>query len=152
MNRVLPLVLVLLGFAYFILRERQQPRRAPQTPEDVLVEMVQAMGRGDVSSLLNCLGGDLRRRLQDLAAQRGDQLAALLKERNQAVKGFAILEKEARASGTLLVLTETVYADRNTRQTFLLREEKEGWKIIETDSEMVSDWETDFGKSVREVP
>ena len=50
-----------------------------------------------------------------------------------------------------VVLTETVYNDRNTRQTFRLEREDGSWKVTDSDFEMVSDWENDFGKSIREL-
>jgi hypothetical protein len=140
------------GFAYFIIRDSQKPvASAPKAPEDVLIDMVQAMGTTNVAAWLDCFGGDLGRRLRDLARQRGkDEIARLLSERNQLVKGFAIIDRQTQGSNTLLVFTETVYADKNTRQSFLLREERGQWKIVQSDWEMVSAWDTKYGKSVRE--
>lgn len=150
-RKLLPALLLLTGFAFFIYRDRQAPR-AEQTAEDVLIAMVQAMGKGEAPALLECFGGDLSRRLEAVVEQRGErEFARLLKERSQPVKGFAILSKESQSDDTVLVFTETVYADKNTRQTFLLTPSDGSWKIIRSDSEIVSTLETDFGKSIREV-
>jgi hypothetical protein len=61
------------------------------------------------------------------------------------------LEKQALGPNRVRVLTETVYNDRNTRQSFLLERESGSWRVTQSDFEMVSDWENDFGKSIREV-
>src|SRR2546428_10948259 len=120
-KKIIPAVLLLAGFVYFVSRDRQKPAAyAPKAPEDVLIDMVQAMGTTDVPAWLDCFGGDLGRRLHDLARQRGkDEISRLLKERNQLVKGFAIIDRHPQGPDSFLVFTETIYADKNTRQSFL---------------------------------
>jgi hypothetical protein len=152
-KKIFPILILAAGFAYFVARDRQKPLPATpsKSPEDVLIDMVQAMGTSNVPAWLDCFGGELGRRLRDLVNQQGNlEIRRLLKERNQLVKGFAIVDKQPRDPETVLVFTETVYADKNTRQSFLLREENNRWKIFQSDSEMVSAWDTKYGKSIRE--
>ncbi len=151
-KKIIPLLLLLAGFAYFVARDRQKPAAsAPKAPEDVLIDMVQAMETSNVPAWLDCFTGDLGRRLQNVARQGGnDEISRQFKERNKLVKGFAIIDRQPRGFDALLVFTETVYADKNTRQSFLLKEEGGRWKIVQSDSEMVSAWDTKYGKSVRE--
>lgn len=152
-RKIVAFILLLAGLAYFIARDRQAPRATETgaTAEDVLIGMVEAMGKGDVAAWLDCFGGELRGRLETLVRQLGNQeLAAQLKARHQPMKGFAILEKQPQGNDRLVVSTETVYADKNARQTFVLQRQSVSWKIVASDSEMVSQWETNFGKSIRE--
>ncbi len=147
-------LLAILGcFFYFAYRDapiRETGRQ--ENPDDVLIAMVQAMERGDVQALKECFGGDLRRRLEDLLARdSAPWLSEWLRRRGSAVKGLAILEQEELGPGQVRVLTETVYNDRNTRQTFLLERKSGSWRVTRSDFEMVSDWENDFGKSIRDV-
>ncbi len=147
-------LLAILGcFLYFASRDapiRETVRE--ERPEDVLIAMVQAMERGDVQALKECFGGDLRRRLEDLLARDSSpRQSEWLRRRGSAVKGLAILGQEELGPDQVRVLTETVYNDRNTRQSFLLERESGSWRVTQSDFEMVSDWENDFGKSIREV-
>ena len=146
--------LAILGcFVYFVTREspvRESVRE--ETPEDVLIAMVQAMERGDVQALKECFGGDLRRRLEDLLARdSAPWLSEWIRRRGSAVKGLAILGQEELGPDQVRVLTETVYNDRNTRQSFRLQRVDGSWRVTDSDFEMVSDWENEFGKSIRDV-
>jgi len=147
------LLAILACFIYFTSREtpvRETGR--DENPDDVLIAMVQAMERGDVQTLKECFGGDLRRRLDDLLARDSEPwLAEWLRRRGSAVKGLAILGQEELGPDQVRVLTETVYNDRNTRQSFRLQRQDGSWKVTGSDFEMVSDWENEFGKSIREV-
>ena len=60
-------------------------------------------------------------------------------------------EGEAVAGLTLAGPAETVYEGRNKRQSFLLRREDGRWRVVRSDFEAVSDWETDFGKPIQEA-
>lgn len=146
--------LVILGcFVYFV--SRDSPVRdsgEEENPEDVLIAMVQAMERGDVQALKECFGGDMKRRLEGLLAQdSAPWLSEWLRRRGSAVKGLAILGREELGPDQVRVLTETVYNDRNTRQSFRLQRAGGSWRVTDSDFEMVSDWENDFGKSIRDV-
>ena len=146
--------LAILGcFVYFVTREspvRESARE--EDPEDVLIAMVQAMERGDVEALKECFGGDLRRRLEDLLARdSAPWLSEWRRRRGSAVKGLAILGREELGPDQVRVLTETVYNDRNTRQSFRLQRVDGSWRVTDSDFEMVSDWENEFGKSIRDV-
>ena len=147
-------VLAILGcFVYFASRENSsRETEREENPDDVLIAMVQAMERGDVQALKECFGGDLRRRLEDLLARdSAPWLSDWLRRRGSAVKGLAILDQEELSPDQVRVLTETVYNDRNTRQSFLLERESGSWRVVQSDFEMVSDWENEFGKSIRDV-
>ena len=147
-------VLAILGcFVYFVSREAPvRETVGEENPEDVLIAMVQAMERGDVQALEECFGGDLKRRLEDLLARdSAPWLAEWLRRRGSAVKGLAILDQEELGPDQVRILTETVYNDRNTRQSFRLEREDGSWRVTDSDFEMVSDWENEFGKSIRDV-
>ncbi len=150
-RRFVPFLLILSGFLYFVLRDQQTSPQVDE-PEEALIAMVQALKAGDVSGLLRCFGGELGRRLEGIIEKQGRaDLEQWLKRRGQAVKGLAILNKESRGANEVLVFTETVYEGRNKRQSFLLRRIDGRWKVVSSDFEAVSDWETDFGKSIQEV-
>lgn len=150
LRRLIPLILIGAVFLFFALR--QEPASPVRTPEDLLIEMVVASGEGEVERFLACFGGELEERLRGVVRREGeDKIADWLRERSRPVKGFAILDKEPQEAGRVLVKTETVYQDRNTRQSFLLEERGGGWKIVQSDSEMVGAWDTDFGKPIWEV-
>ena len=146
--------LAILGCFLFFAFQDAPIREAgrEEDPDDVLIAMVQAMERGDVRALKESFGGELRRRLEDLLARNSEPwLGDWLRRRGSAVKGLAILGREDLGPDQVRVLTETVYNDRNTRQTFRLERENGSWKVTDSDFEMVSDWENDFGKSIREL-
>ncbi len=147
-------LLAILGcFVFFASRDTPiRDTGREESPDEVLIAMVQALERGDVQALKECFGGDLRRRLEDLLARdSAPWLSEWLRRRGSAVKGLAILDQEELGPDQVRVLTETVYNDRNTRQSFLLERENGSWRVTQSDFEMVSDWENDFGKSIREV-
>jgi len=150
-RRFVPFLLILSGFFYFVLRDQQTSPQVDE-PEDVLIAMIQALKAGDVPGLLRCFGGELGRRLEGIIErQEGADLERWLKRRGQAVKGLAILNKESRGADEVVVFTETVYEGRNKRQSFLLRREDGRWRVVRSDFEAVSDWETDFGKPIQEA-
>lgn len=143
---------VLLGAAFLYFVSRDPTPLPEQAPEDVLIEMILAVGEGDVETFLDCFSGDLGANLRAIVDRQGEPaIADWLVSRGQLMKGFAILEKETRGESELLVRTETVYEDRNSGQKFLLGLENGQWKIIQSDFEMVQDWDTDFGKPIMEV-
>ena len=147
-------LLAILGcFLYFGSRDTPVMETGrEENPDDVLIAMVQAMERGDVQALKECFGGDLRRRLEDLLARdSAPWLSEWIRRRGSAVKGLAILGREELGPDQVRVLTETVYNDRNTRQSFRLQRVDGSWRVTDSDFEMVSDWENEFGKSIRDV-
>ena len=150
-RRFIPFLLILSGFLYFVLRDQKTSSQVDE-PEDAIIAMVQALKAGDVPGLLRCFGGELGRRLEGIIErQEKRDLERWLRRRGQAVKGLAILNKESRSANEVMVFTETVYEGRNKRQSFLLRRIDGRWKVVRSDFEAVSDWETDFGKSIQEV-
>lgn len=144
-------ILIAVGFWFFVTRDQTFNLAQDADPEDVVILMMQAMKGGEVEDLLESFGGELRQRLHAIVQREGKSaLTQWLKERGKLAKGFAIVKKEFQAPDTVVIHTETVYQDRNTRQRFLVQQEKGSWKITDSDFEMVSNWETSFGKPIWE--
>lgn len=139
----LPPLLILAGFLYFV--QRTPPSTTTESPADdphnVLIEMVRAVKKGDVDRVVSCFSGPLQQQLEKLSGDRESNFRQWLQERQELVKGFAIIGEETLEPGKVQLQTETVYDDRKTSQTFVLERRNGEWKIVETNSELMTPWE-----------
>jgi hypothetical protein len=88
--------------------------------------------RGDVTGYLSAFGGSLRARLDQQVAERGrEAFAAGLRRSARAAKSYAVFSAEADdlSSDGASIVVETIFADRNQRQTYRLKQKGAGWLI-----------------------
>ncbi len=91
---------------------------------------LEAARKGDVAAYLASFAGTLRQRLQHEVEQRGHEVfAADLKRAARARKGHALYAPEPDGPGAYVITVESVYPDRNERQTYRLERTNDTWRI-----------------------
>ena len=86
---------------------------------------------GDVERYLADFTGPTQRRLEREVAERGrDAFAAALRQAAAARKSHAVFTADADS----LVTVESVYPDRNERQTFRLESTADGWRVADVET------------------
>ena len=90
---------------------------------------------GDVSAYLDAFAGPLRQRLQREVDEQGrDAFAAELRRAARARKSHAVFAPEPEGPDTVRIAVESVYPDRNERQTYRLDKTPDGWFVTDVDS------------------
>ena len=90
---------------------------------------------GDVAGYLDCFSGPLRQRLEREVSERGrDVFAADLKRAARSRKSHAIFAVEPEGADAARITVETVYPDRNERQTYHLAQETGGWLVNDVET------------------
>jgi hypothetical protein len=108
---------------------------APDPAELRLGSLLESALNGDVTGYLNCFSGPLRQRLDREVSERGrDVFAADLKRAAQSRKSHAIFAVEPEGAGAARITVETVYPDRNERQTYHLAQETGGWFVNDVET------------------
>ena len=97
--------------------------------------LLQSAWDGDVDSYLGSFDGPLRHRLEREVAERGrSAFAADLKAAARARKSHAVFAVEPESDAAARVTVETVYPDRNERQTYHLASAPAGWLVTEVET------------------
>ena len=139
-QKLLPPLLIAGGFLYFSLREPPGPAQFEDDPQGTLIELVRSVKSGDIDQIVASFSGDLQIEMKTLADREGPALQEWLQARQNLVKGFAIVGQESSGPDQVKLFTETVYEDKKTKQVFDLARENGAWKIVATDSELVTPW------------
>ncbi len=122
--------------------ERAESSSAP-TPEDDPLREAEAQLRsllaraktGDVEGYLSAFAEPLRSRIEREAKERGlDRFAEDLRESARTRKSHAIFAPQADGAGACRIVVETVYPDRNERQTYRLEQADSGWLVSSIDN------------------
>jgi hypothetical protein len=93
-------------------------------------KLLEDAARGDVPAYLAGFGGPLRDRLAREASERGrDAFAADLRRAAAARKSHATFAPEPDGPDAARVTVETVYPDRNERQTYRVEQGADGWLV-----------------------
>lgn len=91
--------------------------------------------RGDVDGYLAAFGGTLRVRIAREVTERGrDAFADDLRRAAAARKSHAVFAPEPDGPAAARVVVETVYPDRNERQTYLVEDGEGGWLVTDVES------------------
>jgi len=119
------------------------PSRSGPVAEDVLAGPAEARvralldgaARGDVDGYLAAFGGPLRVRIEREVAGRGrDAFADDLRRAAAARKSHAVFAPEPDGPAAARVVVETVYPDRNERQTYLVEDGEGGWLVTDVET------------------
>jgi hypothetical protein len=90
---------------------------------------------GDVDAYLAAFDGPIRDRLEREVAERGrDAFAADLRSAARARKSHAVFAAEPEGDDVARVTVETVYPDRNERQTYRIDRRPKGWLVTEVET------------------
>ena len=102
----------------------------PDPAEVRLKTLLDAAWSGDVTGYLDSFSGPLRDRLRREVDERGrDAFAADLKRAARSRKSHAIFGVEPEGQGAARITVETVYPDRNERQTYHLERTEDRWLV-----------------------
>ena len=97
--------------------------------------LLRAAWDGDVETYLGSFDGPLRQRLEREVAERGrNAFAADLKVAARARKSHAVFAVEPESETAARVTVETVYPDRNERQTYHLTGASGGCLVTEVET------------------
>ena len=100
-----------------------------------LGSLLESAWNGDVAGYLDCFSGPLRERLEREVNERGrDVFAADLKRAARSRKSHAIFAVEPEGAAAARITVETVYPDRNERQTYHLAQETGGWLVNDVET------------------
>jgi len=109
----------------------------PNPAEVRLSTLLDSAWQGNVTGYLDCFGGVLRERLQREVNERGrDAFAADLKRAARSRKSHAVFAVEPEGPAAARITVETVYPDRNERQTYHLTGEtgSDGWLVTDVET------------------
>jgi hypothetical protein len=102
----------------------------PDPAEARLSTLLESAWNGDVAGYLSCFTGPLRERLEREVNERGrDVFAADLQRAARSRKSHAIFAVEPEGEAAARIVVETVYPDRNERQTYHLAEQAGAWLV-----------------------
>jgi hypothetical protein len=107
----------------------------PDPAEARLATLLKTAGAGDLTGYLNCFTGPLRDRLEREVNERGrDVFTADLKRAAGSRKSHAIFAVEPEGPSAARIVVETVYLDRNERQTYHLTEQSGAWLVADVET------------------
>jgi hypothetical protein len=111
---------------------RSNPNESAEARIDALLESAWS---GDVPAYLASFGGPIRQRLEREIDERGRAaFADDLRRAARARKSHAVFGVEPEGADSARVAVETVYPDRNERQTFRLERGADGWLVTEVET------------------
>ena len=114
--------------------------------ESCLRTLLESAARGDVASYLACFSGPLARRLEREVDERGrDAFAQDLRAAARSRKSHAIFAGETEPGGAVRVAVESVYPDRNERQTYRLERVDERWLVTDVETVRGREPKTKYG-------
>lgn len=103
--------------------------------EAQLRSLLERAQEGDVSGYLSAFAQPLRARIEREADERGrERFAADLREASKSRKSHAVFAPQADGPDACLITVESVYPDRNERQTYRLEQTGAGWLVSSVDN------------------
>jgi hypothetical protein len=97
--------------------------------------LLESAWNGDVPAYLAAFDGPIRTRLEREVDERGRaRFAVDLQLAARSRKSHAVFAAEPENDDTARVAVETVYPDRNERQTYRLDRKAEGWFVTEVET------------------
>src|SRR6516162_3596275 len=107
----------------------------PDPAEARLAALLESAWNGDVTGYLDSFAAPLRQRLEREVNERGrDVFAAEMKRAARSRKSHAIFAVEPEGTAAARIAVETVYPDRNERQTYHLAEESGAWLVNDVET------------------
>lgn len=104
-------------------------------PEAAVRTLLRSAQRGDVASYRAAFAGSLHERIERELNERGvDRFADELRQASAARKSHAVFAAEPDGPNAVRIAVESVYPDRNERQTYRLEQTPDGWRVTEVDS------------------
>ncbi|SIO25877.1 hypothetical protein SAMN05444166_3295 [Singulisphaera sp. GP187] len=108
---------------------------SPNPAEARVHALLASAGKGDVADYLESFDGSIKSRLEREVDERGrNAFAADLREAARTRKSHAVFAAEPDGDDTARVVVETVYPDRNERQTYRIDRKPRGWLVTEVET------------------
>jgi hypothetical protein len=144
--------ILMLGLLYSGLRKGPSPSASAPTAEsdtsatspeerpyreaeDRLRDLLRKAREGDVPAYLAAFADPLRSRIRREAEERGlDRFALDLRDASASRKSHATYAPEGDGPDTCRIVVESVYPDRNERQTYRLERTESGWRVSSLDT------------------
>ncbi len=118
----------------------------PDGPESQVITLLERARVGDVDGYLAAFTGTIRQRLEREVAEQGRAaFAAALRQAAEAQQSHAVFTPEADGPDAARVTVESVYLDRNERQTFRLARTADGWRVAEVETVRAREPKARFG-------
>jgi hypothetical protein len=142
MKRILPgfLTLIVMGVIAWAGLRRPFEREAPRekdvefaSPAEAQVHsLLRSAREGDVAAYLATFDRPLRARIErEIDEQGRDSFVAALRQAARSRKSRAVFAPVPEGDDLVSVVVESVYPDRNERQTYRLGQRPEGWLVTE---------------------
>ncbi|WP_422923567.1 hypothetical protein [Singulisphaera sp. PoT] len=143
------LTVVLMGILAWSGLRRPAPETAPDVAnpadasaptatnpaDDRIRSLLDSARKGDVTSYLASFDGPIRQRLEREVEERGrEAFADSLRDASKARKSHAIFSAVPEGAEAARVTVETVYPDRNERQTYRVEQRPEGWLVTDVET------------------
>jgi len=111
---------------------RSSVREDRQAPEDVALEMFNAMERGDVKAYLSLLSDEARRRAElTLSEYSEGEFARQLRSMHDGIKGIAVSKLEQPSEDEVVLRVELVFESKNEVQYVRMKRVGGEWKVVE---------------------
>ena len=117
-----------------------------------VASVIRAASAGDVEAYLDGFRDPIRARLDQEITEIGRaKFAAELKNAAAARRSHAVFVPIPDGPDAASVLVESVFLDRNERQTFRLSQASDGWRIVEVESTRSHEPKVKYGSSATSV-
>lgn len=105
------------------------------SPEAIVKTLLTSAQHGDIAAYRETFAGKLRDRVEREIQDSGpERFAEQLRRASAARKSHAIFSSQPDGQNAVHVTVESVYPDRNERQTYRLEQHPDGWRITSVDS------------------
>ncbi|MCS7253601.1 MAG: nuclear transport factor 2 family protein [Armatimonadota bacterium] len=129
---VIGVVVVCIMVVMFIHSQRRATKKHTQVPEDVVLEMFDAMGRGDVNGYLSLLADGARRHAELMLNESGEEeFSRQLRSMHEGIKGIAVSRLEQLSENEVVLRVELVFESKNEVQRIRVRRINGNWRVIE---------------------
>lgn len=105
------------------------------SPEALIRALLENARAGNVPAYLDAFAGPIRSRIAREVEEKGrDAFAGDLRRAAGARKGHAVFAPEPDGPDATRIVVESVYPDRNERQTYRLERTADGWRVVEVET------------------
>ncbi len=108
--------------------------------------LLESAWEGNVTEYLAAFDGPMRQRLEREVGEKGrEAFATSLRTAARSRKSHAVFAAEAEGEDSARVTVETVYPDRNERQTYRIDRRPEGWLVTDVETVQAHEPKAKYG-------
>jgi hypothetical protein len=106
-----------------------------ESPEALIRALLEHARQGDIAAYLDAFNSPIRSRIaREVEEQGRDAFAVDLRRAAGARKGHAVFAPVPDGPDACWIVVESVYPDRNERQTYRLERTADGWRVVEVET------------------